>query len=143
MTTSPAAFLLRIYGDVDRFVALLKNDETTSEYELLRVTETETYCFVTGIGTPDARALWENFKRGSLMTVPPAEWNVDGSYTFTLVGRDTNIQTAIECLPSTVRVEIELVEGHLFTDRRISLISVNTVVLVQNRSDPYYNPIRG
>ncbi|WP_135366647.1 helix-turn-helix domain-containing protein [Halosimplex halophilum] len=111
VTTTPVAFLLRLSGDVDRFETALENDDAITEYELLRESERESYCFVSGIGTSDARALWENFKRGSLMTVPPATWNADGSYTFTLVGRESDIQTAIERVPPTVRVEIESVGG--------------------------------
>jgi predicted DNA binding protein len=113
------AFLLRLYGDVDRFESVLENDDAISEYELLRESETVSYCFVAGPGTPDARALWENFKRGSLMTVPPATWNADGSFTFTLVGRDADIQTAIERLPETVRVEIDSVGGTQVSAERI------------------------
>lgn len=111
VTKTPAAFLLRVYGDVERFETAVGTDDAISEYERLGESETESYFFVTGLGTPDARALWENFKRGSLMTVPPATWNPDGSYTFTLVGRETDIQTAIERIPSTARVEIESVGG--------------------------------
>jgi predicted DNA binding protein len=119
VTTTPVAFLLHLYGDVDRFETALENDDAITDYELLRESESESYCFVSGIGTPDARALWENFKRGSLMTVPPATWNADGSYTFTLVGRETDIQTAIERIPSTARVEIESVGGTQVSAERI------------------------
>lgn len=111
VTDSPAAFLLRVRGDVRRFEAALEADDAVDEYELLPVTERECYCFVAGVGTADARALWQNFKRGSLMTVPPAEWNPDGSYTFTLVGRDADIQAAVDAVPDGVRVEIESVGG--------------------------------
>lgn len=115
VTTSPAAFLLRIRGDVRRFETILGTDEFVDEYELLPVAENESYCFVTGVGTRDARDLWENFKRGSLMTVPPAEWNADGSYTFTIVGRDADIQTAVDSIPADARVEIESVGGKKVT----------------------------
>lgn len=111
VTNTPVAFLLRIRGDVRRFASLLDRDDGVDEYELLPVTETESYCFVAGVGTADARDLWENFKRGSLMTVPPAEWNADGSYTFTVVGRDADIQAAVDGVPAGARVEIESVGG--------------------------------
>lgn len=111
VTASPAAFLLRVFGDIERFETILEDDDAINEYELLPVTENESYCFVTGAGTTDAHALWKNFKRGSLMTIPPAEWNADGSYTFTIVGRDTDIQASVDSIPAGARVEIESVGG--------------------------------
>mgnify|MGYP000303695566 CR=1 FL=1 len=111
VTADPAAFLLRLTGDVDRFESILAADDGIEEYDLLRVSATEGYCFVTGPGTADARALWAHFKGPTLMTVPPAEWNPDGSYTFTLVGREGDIQAAVEAAPSGARVEIESVGG--------------------------------
>jgi hypothetical protein len=109
VTEPPAAFLLRVTGDVGRFESVLADDETVEEYELLPVGDEECYCFLTGTGTSDARRLWETFDHGSLMTVPPAEWNADGSYTFTIVGRDADVQSAVDRVPGDVRVEIEAV----------------------------------
>lgn len=111
VATTPAAFLLRIIGDLERVEDVLTEDTAIEEYELLPVSERESYCFVTGLGTADARVLWKTFKSGSLMTIPPAEWNVDGSYTFTIVGRDEDIQAAIDSVPDDVRVDIESVGG--------------------------------
>lgn len=118
VTTAPATFLLRVRGDVDRFEGLLERDDAVAEHELLALAGDEYYCFVRGEGSPDARALWENFKQGSLMTVPPAEWNPDGSYTFTVVGTEADIQRAIESaqtaaegVPDSVAVDIEAVGG--------------------------------
>ena len=115
ITAPTAAFLLRVRGDVERFETVLRADPDVEEFELLPIDDGECYCFVTGVGTDDARALWENFKRGSLMTIPPAEWNADGSYTFTIVGRDADIQTAIDSVPDDARVEIEAVGGTTVT----------------------------
>jgi hypothetical protein len=111
VTTTPVAFLLRILGDIERFENVLKRDDAIEEYELLPISEHESYCFVAGLGTADARVLWETFKSGSLMTIPPAEWNADGSYTFTIVGRDKDIQSALDGVPDDVRVDIESVGG--------------------------------
>ncbi|ELZ10800.1 Bacterio-opsin activator HTH domain protein [Halovivax asiaticus JCM 14624] len=106
-----AAFLLRVRGDLDRFEAALATDPAVEDRELVAIDSSEGYCFVAGVGSSDARALWEPFARGSLMTVPPAEWNGDGSYTFAVVGRDADIQAAVEAVPDVVRVEIESVGG--------------------------------
>ena len=111
VTSSPAAFLLRISGDIQRFETVLQRDAAIEEYELLPISDYESYCFLAGIGTSDARVLWETFKSGSLMTIPPAEWNADGSYSFTIVGRETDIQSALNSIPEDGRVEIESVGG--------------------------------
>ncbi|XVH31528.1 helix-turn-helix domain-containing protein [Haloferacaceae archaeon DSL9] len=109
VTSTPVAFLLRVCGDIQRFESLLKDDDAVEEYELHPVDEHESYYFVTGFGSADAHALWENFKRGSLMTIPPAVWNADGTYTFTVVGRDADIQAAVERVPDVARVNIEAI----------------------------------
>lgn len=111
VTSAPAAFLLRVSGDIQRFEGILERDPAIEEYELLRLSERESYCFVAGVGSSDARALWETFKSGSLMTIPPATWNADGSYSFTFVGREADIQSAVDTVPDGVRVEIESVGG--------------------------------
>jgi predicted DNA binding protein len=108
---SRAAFLLQVSGDVERFIDLLEADESVDEYDRLQLSETESYCFVTGPGTPDAQSLWKGFKTGSLMTVPPAKWNADGTYTFTIIGRDDDVQAAIDAAPEGVHVEIDAVGG--------------------------------
>lgn len=140
ITTTPATFLLRVTGDTEQFEAILDRDDAIDEYELLSLAEGECYCFVRGEGSPDARALWETFKRGSLMTVPPVEWNTNGTYTFTVVGTDTDVQTAIEKaetasdeVPDSVRIDIEAVGGDRvapelpndrLSDRQLEALSV-------------------
>ena len=109
--TSPAGFLLRIRGDYERLEAELAGDEEVLASELLPVTDDECYLFVEGEGPADSRALWENFTRGSLMTVPPVEWNDDGSSTFTMVGTGADAQAAVEGVPAGVRVDVERVGG--------------------------------
>lgn len=97
-----AAFLLRARGDLDRFEAALEADSAVEDCELLAIGPSAAYCFVAGVGTSDARALWEPFAHGSVMTIPPAEWNADGSYTFAIVGRDADIQAAVEAVPDEI-----------------------------------------
>ncbi|MFC3959517.1 helix-turn-helix domain-containing protein [Halovivax cerinus] len=106
-----AAFLLRVRGDLDRLADALEADAAVADCTFVPIGDAEAYCFVAGVGTADARALWEPFARGSVMTIPPAEWNADGSYTFTAVGRDADIQAAVEAVPAGARVEIEAVGG--------------------------------
>jgi hypothetical protein len=111
VSTSPASFLLQISGNWERFETIVAEDPAVDEFEMIPLSETESYCFVTGIGTADARGLWEVFKTGSLMTIPPARWNADGSYTFAIVGREKDIQRAIDGVPDGVRVDIDSVGG--------------------------------
>lgn len=140
-----AAFLLRVRGDVDRFESLLRDDPDVDEYDLLPVGDDECYCFVAGPGTADARALWENFKRGSLMTVPPAEWNPDGTYTFTVVGRDADVQAAVDEIPAGARVDVESVGGTtVATDGVIDRLSDRQRQAIRAAIDlGYYDSPRG
>jgi hypothetical protein len=109
--TPPAGFLLWIRGDYRRLEEEIVADPVISNYEILPLTDEECHCFLEGKGTADARALWANFNRGSLMTIPPVEWNDDGSSTFTLVGTEADIQAAVEEVPETVPVHVERVGG--------------------------------
>lgn len=111
LATTPAAFLLRIEGEYRRFETLLQSDPAINEFEILPLTEKQCYCFVSGPGTSDAWRLWEPFMNGSLMTIPPAEWNPDGSYTFTIIGSQADIQSAVETVSESVSVTVEAVGG--------------------------------
>jgi hypothetical protein len=109
--TPPAGWLLRMRGDHSRFADVLDDDPDVLDHEILPVSETEFYCFFEGRGTAAARELWENFTRGSLMTVPPVEWNDDGSSTFTIFGTEADIREAVENVPDPVSVVVEEVGG--------------------------------
>lgn len=111
VTGPTAAFLLRVRGDRAEFEDVLERDPDVTEFESMPIGPREWYCFVAGPGTSDGRALWETFKRGTLMTVPPARWNADGTYTFTIVGRDADVQAAVDEVPADARVEIDAVGG--------------------------------
>lgn len=110
--TPPAGFLLWIRGDYDRLEEeYLTVDSDVWDYEILPLSDDECHCFLEGPGTADARTLWANFNRGSMMTIPPVEWNADGSSTFTLVGTEEDIQDAVNGVPDAVTVDIEQVGG--------------------------------
>lgn len=53
------------------------------------------------------------------MTVPPAEWSTDGSYTFTVLGADADVQAAIDDVPSAGDVDIESVGGTKVATRSV------------------------
>jgi hypothetical protein len=109
--TPPAGFLLWIRGEYRRLEPHLEADPQISDYEILPLTDDECHCFLEGRGPEDARRLWANFNRGSLLTVPPVEWNDDGSSTFVLVGTDADIQSAVDGVPEDVPVVVERVGG--------------------------------
>ncbi|SEQ38084.1 helix-turn-helix domain-containing protein [Natrinema salaciae] len=111
VSTPPTAFLFRLEGEYERFERVLDESEMVSAYELLPITDRSCYCFFEGTVSPAARSLFENFTRGSLMTVPPIECNEDGSTTYTIVGTEADIQAAVDGVPDAVGVTVEAVGG--------------------------------
>lgn len=107
----PTGFLFRIRGDYEMLGADLDESPHVDDYKILPLTERECYCFVLGEATPGSRALFENFTQGSLLTVPPVLLNRGGTSTFTLVGTQADIQTAVESVPDPVDVTVEEVGG--------------------------------
>ena len=107
----PTGFLFRIRGDYEFLDDELTDSPHVEEFETLPVTDRVCHCFVLGEATAGSRALFENFTRGSLLTVPPVTLNSDGTSTFTLVGTQDDIQTAVERVPDPVDVTVEEVGG--------------------------------
>lgn len=107
----PAGFLLRIHGDYRDFEAELKDDSNVWDHEILPITERQCYCFLAGKSETVGRALFENFTRGNMLTIPPVECHGDGSSTFTLIGTETDIHAAVDGVPEGVDVTIEAVGG--------------------------------
>ncbi|WP_049927609.1 hypothetical protein [Halopiger goleimassiliensis] len=100
VSTPPTAFLFRLEGAYRRFAAALEGHESGRDYEILPLSERECHCFFEGDVSTAARGLFENFIRGTLMTVPPIECNRDGSTTFTVVGSDPDVQAAVDDVPN-------------------------------------------
>jgi hypothetical protein len=111
VTSESATFLLRIEGSLEGVEPLLQADDAVTEYEIISVGEQTWYALLAGQDTGDARELWEQFKFGHLLTVPPVEWNDDGTYTFALVGTEADVQSAVADLPPGVGVTVESVGG--------------------------------
>ena len=120
VSTPPATFLLRLRGDYERFEAVLEDHESAREYELVPLSDRECHCFLESEVSAAARRLFENFTRGTLMTVPPIECNRDGSNTFTIIGSDADIQAAVEGVPSGVGVTVEAVGGTEVAPERVT-----------------------
>jgi hypothetical protein len=120
----PAGFLFRIWGAYETLEGDLDGSPHVDDYEILPLTDRECYCFLKGEATPGSRALFENFTRGSLLTVPPVSLNPNGTSTFTLIGTQTDIQTAVERIPDPVGVTVDEVGGErVATDSVITSLS--------------------
>ncbi|QCC57629.1 helix-turn-helix domain-containing protein [Natrinema thermotolerans] len=111
VSSPPTGFLFRLEGEYRRFEGELADSPMVSDYEVLPITDRACYCFLEGEVSVAARALFENFTRGSLMTVPPIECNDDGTNTFSIVGTETDIQTAVDGVPEGVGVTLVQVGG--------------------------------
>lgn len=111
VTSDSATFLLLVEGEIAGLEPLLRADDVVEEYEILPVGEESWYVFCTGQDTGPARQLWEQFKHGHLLTVPPVEWNADGTYTFAIVGTEADLQSAVGEVPEGVDVTVEAVGG--------------------------------
>ena len=119
VSAPPTAFLFRLEGEYRRFAAVLEDHESVRDYEILPLSERECHCFFQGDVSPAARTLFENFTRGTLMTVPPVECNRDGSNTFAIIGSEADIQAAVEDVPSGVGVTVEAVGGDEVAPERV------------------------
>ncbi len=118
--TPPAGFLLRVRGDLGALRERLAADPEVTEHAVFPVADRDGYCVIEGRAPTESRALWEHFTRGSLMTVPPVEWNDDGSSTVTLVGTESDVQALVDGVPGDIRVDAERV-GSGRIDRRTAL----------------------
>ena len=111
VASPPTGFLFRLEGEYRRFERERADSPMVSDYEILPVTDRDCYCFLEGDVSAAARSLFENFTRGSLMTIPPIECNDDGTNTFAIVGTEADIQAAVDGVPDGVGVTVERVGG--------------------------------
>ncbi len=109
VTEPPVGFLLLVRGAYERLGDELETAENVRDFELFPNGDEEAYCFLAADGITAGRALFENFTREDILTVPPIECHDDGSSTFTLVGTDAAIQAAVEGVPEGVTVTIDAV----------------------------------
>ena len=106
-------------GDYRQIEAELDEIAVVNTHEVIPVTDAECYCFVEGDWTPATRALYEAFTEGSLMVVPPIRCHEDGSAAFTIIGRETDIQTAITTVPEGIDIDIEAIGRQRVADDSI------------------------
>ena len=105
----PVEFLLRIWDDYEQLKTVLKSGENVRDFALFPESDDEAYCFLAAESTTVGRALFENFTRDDLLTIPPIECHSDGSSTYSLIRTESAIQSAVEGLPEGVDVKIRSV----------------------------------
>lgn len=105
----PVGFLLRLRGDYERLEETIADVENVRECEFFANGPREAYCFLAASDVTVGRALFENFTRDDLLTVPPIACHDDGSSTFTIIGTETAIQDAVDGVPNDVDVLVEAV----------------------------------
>ncbi|WP_231190143.1 helix-turn-helix domain-containing protein [Haladaptatus sp. DYF46] len=105
----PVGFLLRVRGDYEKLRQALTTSTNVRDFEVFPDSRSEAYCFLAAKQPTVGRALFENFTRDDLLTIPPIECYDDGSSSFTLVGTDTAIQAAIDGIPDGVDLSVEAV----------------------------------
>jgi hypothetical protein len=71
----PTGFLFQVRGAYETLEVDLAESSYVDDFEILPLSDRECYCFMKGRATPESRALFENFTRGSLLTVPPVSLN--------------------------------------------------------------------
>lgn len=115
VASQPIGFLLRFRGDYRRFEDELAADDAVEQYAVVPISERECHCYLSGTTGAAAAALFENFTRGSLLTVPPVLCHDDGSSTFTIVGTEGDIQAAVDEVPDGVALTVDRVGGDRLT----------------------------
>lgn len=121
---APVGFLLQVWGDHEQLKTALESGENVRDFGVFPESHDEAYCFLAADTATASRALFENFTRDDLLTIPPIECHNDGDSTFTLAGTEAAIQDAIEGLPQEVDVNVEAVgTGLIATDSVLGSLS--------------------
>lgn len=107
----PTTFLLRIHGSYGHLERVLGQSSYVDGYEIFPLSDRVCYCYLWGEATRGSRLLFERFTQGTLLTIPPITLNQDETVTLTLIGAQSDIQTAVDELPDAVEVTVEEVGG--------------------------------
>lgn len=101
--------VFRVRGDPEPFRAKLDARAATVAYSLTDPVDGVFYCCVRDRVTEADRNYVEAFARGTLVVVPPVEFNSDGTTTVTLVGTPADLEAATAALPEGLRATVESV----------------------------------
>lgn len=111
VTDEPIGLLHRIQGDRAAFAADLDEIPQVVEYTTTPVNSDSFYIYIRDTSTPIANQLFDMFAHGSLIVIPPAKYNTDGTFTGTVIGSATELQAAIERVPFGIGATIERIGG--------------------------------
>jgi len=103
------AMVFRVRGDPEPFQAKLESRAATVAYSLTDAVEGVFYCCVRDRATDADRGYIDAFARGTLVVVPPVEFNPDGTTDLTLVGTPGDVDAAVEGLPDGLRATVHAV----------------------------------
>lgn len=101
--------VFRVRGDPEPFRAKLDARAATVEYSLTDAVDGVFYCCVRDHATDADRNYIEAFARGTLVVVPPVEFNPDGTTDLTLVGTPGDVDAAVSGLPDGLRATVRSV----------------------------------
>ena len=101
--------VFRVRGDPEPFRAKLDARAATVAYSLTEAVDGTFYCCVRDHATDADRNYIEAFARGTLVVVPPVEFNPDGTTDLTLVGTPEDVDAAVSGLPDGLRATVRSV----------------------------------
>jgi predicted DNA binding protein len=116
------AVLFVIEGDRERFAADLDATPEIPDYDLTPLDDGRFYAYLRPETNPVIRDLIGTLTRDSLLINFPVEYR-DGSSRLTLIGTRTDLQAAVENLPSGITVEIERVGEYTDYEAVTSVLS--------------------
>jgi predicted DNA binding protein len=116
------ALLFVIEGDRERFAANINTIPEIPDYDLTPLDDDRFHAYLRPETNPVIRDMLGTLTRDSLIINLPVEYR-DGSARLTLIGTSTDLQAAIDDLPSGIEVEIERVGEYTDYEAITSLLS--------------------
>jgi hypothetical protein len=100
-----------IEGDIDAYGATAEETPEVLDYELEPAGDDAFYAYVRDATTESLQEMFGPITSGGLVVVPPIVYHADGTVTLSLFGPTEELQTAIDAVPESISVDIEVVSG--------------------------------
>ncbi len=100
-----------IDGDPEAFSRDIDEIPEVIDYELTIGSERSFYAYVRDATNESLRAVFDQFDRGSVVSLPPIEYRADGTLAYSIVGPADAVSRAIEGIPEPIAVTVEEVGG--------------------------------